>query len=130
MTDMESVSMMEVVPGYARDVVALVWHDKLGDDDVRAQMTVRERDARAGKHDIRLFAKLTAFGASGHARAVHSDPPDQWPNVGRIAIVTDDAISRHLVQFFAPFFHAAVKVFPNAQSSQARIWLQGRKIGP
>jgi hypothetical protein len=35
-----------------------------------------------------------------------------------------------MVQFFAPFFHAAVKVFPNAQSSQARIWLQGRQLRP
>lgn len=121
--------MMEVVPGYARDVVALVWHDKVGDDDVRAKMTIGERDARAGKHDMRLFAKLTALDAGANKRPEHTDPPDQWPNVGRIAIVTDDPISRHMVQFFAPFFHAAVKVFPNAQSSQARVWLQGRKIG-
>jgi len=49
---------------------------------------------------------------------------------GRIAIVTTDAISRHLVQFFAPFFHAAVKVFPNAKARRRAYWLQGRKIGP
>lgn len=122
--------MMEVVPGYARDVVALVWHDKLRDDDIRAEMSIDERDARAGKHDMRLFAKLTALNARGHITPDHTSPPDQWPNVGRIAIVTDDPISRHMVQFFAPFFHAAVKVFPNAQSSQARIWLQGRKTRP
>jgi SpoIIAA-like len=125
---LETVNMMEVVPGYARDVVALVWHDKLGDDDVRAEMTIDERDARAGKHDMRLFAKLTSFDAA--KRPDDLGPPDQWPNVGRIAIVTDDPLSRHMVQFFAPFFHAAVKVFPNAQSSHARIWLQGRKIRP
>jgi hypothetical protein len=120
--------MMEVVPGYARDVVALVWHDKRAEDDVHVEMTIDERDTRAGKHDLRLFAKLTAFDESGHKAPEHSEPPDQWPNVGRIAVVTDDPLSRHMVQFFAPFFHAAVKVFPNAQSWQARIWLQGRNI--
>jgi hypothetical protein len=120
--------MMEVVPGYAKDIVALIWHEKLSDDDVRAEMTVDQRDARAGKHDMRLFAKLTAFDT--HGRMSTDQPVDQWPNVGRIAIVTDDPLSRHMVQFFAPFIHAAVKVFSNDQSSQARIWLQGRKIRP
>jgi hypothetical protein len=123
--------MMEVVSGFATDVVALIWHDKISDDDIRADLTPSERDARAGKHDFRLFAKLNTFDTRSQRkpdRAGDDAGADQWSNFDRIAVVTDDALSRHAVQFFAPFFHHPVRVFSNSESWKARVWLQGRDV--
>jgi hypothetical protein len=124
--------MMEVVTGYPRDVVALSWHDELGANDVRANLTLKERDARAGIRDIRLLAKLVTLTNSEHSTRVASkvsNSAGQWRDIGRIAVVTDDRISRMAIQFFGPFFHNSIRVFPNAQSWRARAWLQGHNVG-
>ena len=121
--------MMEVVTGYARDVIALIWHYMLSENDIRASLTPTERDARAGKHDFRLLAKLKALDVADPGEFRRTEPnagADQWPEIGRIAIITDDVLSRHAVQFFAPFFHTPVRVFSNSQSWKARTWLQRR----
>jgi len=122
---------MEVVTGYPSDVVALNWHKKMDESDVRSDLSLSERDMRAGKHDLRLLAKLLPFSEKRHktlALAQLSRSAGQWRDIGRIAIVTDDVITRMLIQFFGPFFHSSIRVFPNAQSWRARAWLEGRDV--
>jgi hypothetical protein len=123
--------MMEVVSGLSSDVVSLIWHEMSSSDDVRANLTPQERDKRAGKHDVRLLAKVGARSKSQpHVPSLDdlSRGMGEWSNFGRIAIVTDDFLYRHAVQFFGPFFHGPIRVFTNAQSVQARMWLEGRPI--
>ena len=127
----KTLEMMEVVTGYPSDVIALNWHEKLDENDVRSGLTLGERDIRAGKHDLRLLAKLLPFSETRHktlALAQLSGSAGQWRDIGRIAIVTDDFITRIMIQFFGPFFHSSIRVFPNAQSWRARAWLQGRDV--
>lgn len=124
-------AMMEVVTGYPSDVVALNWHEKLDENDVRSGLSLGERDIRAGKHDLRLLAKLLPFAEKRHktlALAQLSVSAGQWRDLGRIAIVTDDLLTRIMIQFFGPFFHNAIRVFPNVQSWRARAWLEGRDV--
>ena len=44
------------------------------------------------------------------------------------AIITDDILMRHAVQFFAPFFHGPLRVFSNANVEGARRWLLHRDL--
>lgn len=123
--------MMEVVTGLPRDVVSLVWHEMSSLDDIRASLTPEERDKRAGKHDVRLLAKLRSPNVPG-PRIPSLDElsrgAGEWRNVGRIAVVTDEPLFRHVIQFFGPFFHGPIRVFTNAQSLEARMWLEGRPL--
>ena len=124
--------MMEVLSGFPEDVLALVWHKPKSEHDVRRNLPPEVRDARAGQQDLRLYAKLqlpeeqqrTLPTLEDLARGV-----GQWRDVGRIAVVTDEPVFRHMVQFFGPFFHSPIRVFSNAQSHEARTWLRrGDKI--
>src|SRR6185437_2433454 len=125
----KTLEMMEVVTGYPSDVVALNWHEKLDENDVRSGLSLGERDIRAGKHDLRLLAKLLPFSETRHKTLAQlSGGAGQWRDIGRIAIVTDDLVTRIMIQFFGPFFHRSIRVFPNAQSWRARAWLHGREI--
>ena len=127
----KTLEMMEVVAGYPSDVVALNWHEKLDENDVRSGLSLGERDIRAGKHDLRLLAKLLPFSETRHktlALAQLSGGAGQWRDIGRIAIVTDDLITRIMIQFFGPFFHSSIRVFPNVESWRARAWLQGCEV--
>src|ERR1041385_5173497 len=111
-------AMMEVVTGYPSDVVALNWHEKLDENDVRSGLSLGERDIRAGKHDLRLLVKLLPFSETRHktlALAQLAGGDGQWRDIGRIAIVTDDLVTRIMIQFFGPFFHRSIRVFLNAQ---------------
>lgn len=123
--------MMETLSGFPRDVVAFVWHDDMSAYDMhKAQPAGR----RAGKHDIRMFAKL----ADDRHDDAHNGHPvslddsmlgvGNWKDFGRIAIVTDETWVRHMVQFFAPFVHGPVRVFSNAQVEDARRWLMRRDL--
>jgi hypothetical protein len=123
--------MMEVVGGLPRDVVSLIWHQMSSGDDIRANLTPQERDQRAGPHDVRLFAKVKSLDSSPPRRSTLDDLPSgvgEWSQFGRIAVVTDEPLYRHVIQFFGPFFHGPIHVFTNAQSVQARQWLEGRPI--
>jgi SpoIIAA-like len=107
--------MMEVVTGYPSDVVALNWHKKLDENDVRRDLSLSERDLRAGKHDLRLLAKLLPFSEKRHktlALAQFSGSAGQWRDIERIAVVTDDLITRIMIQFFGPFYTAQSGCFP------------------
>ena len=123
--------MMEVVTGLPRDVVSLVWHEMSSLDDIRASLSPEERDKRAGKHDVRVLAKLKSPSAPT-PRIPSLDElsrgAGEWRNVGRIAVVTDEPLFRHAIQFFGPFFHGPIRVFTNAQSVEARMWLDGRPL--
>ena len=123
--------MMEVVAGLPSDVVSLIWHDMSSSDDLRANLSPQERDKRAGPHDVRLLAKLKSpRTAPAHSSWLDELAPGagEWSHFGRIAVVTDDPLSRHAIQFFAPFFHGPVRVFRNSESAQARLWLDGRPV--
>lgn len=119
--------MMEVATGFPRDVIALIWHEKLTEHDDHGDLTPEQRDSCAGKHDIRLLAKLTGLQQRQRRMPALEDLAQgvgQWHDVGRIAVVTDEPLFRHMVQFFGPFFHSPIRVFSNAQSREARNWLQ------
>ena len=124
----KTLQRMEVVTGYPSDVVALNWHEKLDENDVRNGLSLGERDTRAGQHDLRLLAKLLPFSDKTLALAQLSGSAGQWRDIGRIAIVTDDLITRIMIQFFGPFFHSSIRVFPNVESWRARAWLQGCEV--
>jgi hypothetical protein len=118
--------MMEVLSGHSDDVFSAIWHDPVSDDDVRASMTPEERDRRAGRHDVRLLAKvLHGEKPASNVEILESSTFGfgQWRDFGRIAIITDEPWMRHAVQFFAPFFHGPVRVFANAQAAEARVWI-------
>jgi hypothetical protein len=117
----------ETMSGFPDDVFAAVWHARLSDDDIRANLPASVRDKRAGRHDVRMLVQLTSL----HDRKRHIPTLDDLaqgigkrPDVGRIAVITDDPMFRLLVQFFGPFFHSAIRVFGNAESEQARSWLK------
>lgn len=122
--------IMEVMSGFPSDVLATVWHAKLSDDDVRADLSAQARDERAGKHDVRILAQLTSLQSK--KRQIPSLEElalgiGQWRDVDRIAVITDDMMFRSVVQFFGPFFHGPIRVFGNAEGENARGWLKGRE---
>ena len=118
---------MELLSGYPADVFAAVWHDPLTLDDRRGRLSTAERDSIAGRKDVRILAKY-ARGAKPITRIEQMEHMQlgmgEWHHFGRIAIITDDAMMRHAVQFFAPFFHGPVRVFRNADAQEARQWIE------
>ncbi|HUO89712.1 MAG TPA: STAS/SEC14 domain-containing protein [Rhizomicrobium sp.] len=119
--------MMEILASGSPDIFAAIWHDPLSIHDVRARMTQAERDRLAGRHDVRLMARYKRGAKPVTAREIMEDATlgaGQWRDFERIAIITDDVLIRHAVQFFAPFFHGPVRVFSNANVEGARRWLQ------
>lgn len=124
--------MMEVVKGFPRDILALVWHDMSFDEDIRSNLTPQERDRRAGKHDMRVLAKVGSPDQFDHGIATLEDLAQrvgQWRDYRRIAVVTDEPILRCAVQLLGPFFHSQIRVFSNAQSLDARTWVRdGRSL--
>src|SRR5258706_2525757 len=121
--------MMEVLSGYPSDVVAVVWHDPLDANDVRSSLEPAARDKKAGKHDIRMLAKLAGDIKRTNKLAGFDDAVlgvGHWSDFGKIAFVTDERWVRHMVQFFAPFVHGPVRVFSNAEVDAARAWLARR----
>jgi hypothetical protein len=121
--------MMEVLSGYPSDVVAVLWHDEVSPDDHRSNLDVQERDRLAGRHDIRLLARLAGDIRQTSKRAGFDDSVlgvGHWSDFGKIAIVTDERWVRHMVQFFAPFVHGPVRVFSNAEADEARAWIARR----
>jgi stage II sporulation SpoAA-like protein len=122
--------MMQMLSGFPRDVVAFVWHDDMSASEFQSALASAARSEPAGKHDIKLFAKL-AEDHSGEDTTSLDDAmlgAGNWRDFGRIAIVTDETWVRHMVQFFAPFVHGPVRVFSNAQSEDARRWLMRRDL--
>jgi hypothetical protein len=114
--------------GFPDDVLATVWHVKLSDDDLRANLPVKVRDERAGTHDVRLLTKLTSIQDRRRQLPTLDDPArgiGQWHDVDRVAVITDDLTFRNVVQFFGLFFHNPIRVFGNAESEHARRWLKG-----
>src|SRR5579872_3652770 len=110
--------MMEVLSGYPSDVVAVLWHDPASPNDHRSDLDTRQRDRLAGRHDIRLLAKLAgdiklASKLAGFDESVLG--VGHWSDFGKIAIITDERWVRHMVQFFAPFVHGPVRVFANVE---------------
>ena len=119
--------MMEMLPGYPHDIFAAVWHDPLHEGDRRAALPLDERDTLAGLHDVRILAKYArgATPVSSVEIAEHGMlGMGQWRNFGRIAVITDERMVRHTVQFLAPFFHGPVRVFSNAEAREARLWVE------
>jgi hypothetical protein len=119
--------MMELLSGFPKDVVALVWHDRIA-RDIDPDAPASERDASARDHDIRVLAKLHWDDEHRPEFAESSRGQGQWRDFDRIAIVTDEASVRHTVQFFAPFLHPATRVFPNREGRAAREWLSRREL--
>jgi len=120
--------MMEVASGFPRDILALVWHEKQSDDDIRSEMTPQERDRCARKHDMRLLAKVVnpdRFDGKIATFDELSQGVGQWRDYGRVAVITDEPLFRTAVQFFGPFFHGPIRVYSNAQSLEARAWVRG-----
>lgn len=119
--------MIEVATGFPRDIIALVWHDMSSDDDIRCNLTPQERDTRAGKHDMRVLAKVVNPVQIDSKVATLEDLAHgvgQWRDYGRVAVVTDEPLFRCAVQFLGPFFHGPIRVFSNAQSLDARKWVR------
>lgn len=117
--------MMELLSGFPKGVVALVWHDKIA-QDIDPKASPEERDARASNHDIRVLAKLHDERHGSLADVMRGW--GQWRDFDRIAIITDEASVRHAVQFFAPFLHPGIRVFRNRDSEAAREWLRRRDL--
>ncbi len=119
--------MMEVLPTDSPEIFAAIWHEPLSPDDVRASLPAGQRDRIAGKRDVRLFARYRN-GAKPVTQADLAEASTlgagQWADFERIAIITDDVLMRHVVQFFAPFFHGPLRVYSNAQANEARLWLK------
>ena len=119
--------MMEILPSDSPEIFAAVWHEALSPRDVRAKLPTAERDRLAGRRDVRLMARYRS-GAKPITAAELFEASTlgagQWADFERIAIITDDTMLRHVVQFFAPFFHGPLRVFSNAQANEARRWLK------
>ncbi|MGZ5932793.1 MAG: STAS/SEC14 domain-containing protein [Rhizomicrobium sp.] len=118
--------MMEILSSDSKDVFSAIWHDPISSGDVRAGMTSAERDRLAGRHDVRLLAKVLHGEKPTSAAEILEASTfgfGQWRDFGRIAIITDEGWMRHAVQFFAPFFHGPVRVFSNTQAAEARLWI-------
>ena len=119
--------MLEVLSSESDDVFAAIWHDPILSGDVRAGMSATERDRLAGRHDVRLLAKvLHGEKATSNVEILEASTFGfgLWRDFGRIAIITDEPWMRHAVQFFAPFFHGPIRVFSNAQAAEARLWIK------
>lgn len=119
--------MMEMLSGYPPDIFAAIWHEERAEGDRRAGMSNAERDQLADRHDVRILAKYArgAKPVTSIEIAEHSMlGVGQWRDFGRIALITDDRMVRHMVQFLAPFFHGPVRVFPNSEAREARIWVE------
>jgi hypothetical protein len=123
--------MMEVLSSGSPDIFAAIWHDPLSINDVRATMTPAERDRLAGRHDVRVMARYKRGVTPVTAAEIMEDSTlgaGQWRDFERIAIITDDILMRHAIQFFAPFFHGPLRVFSNANVEGARRWLLHRDL--
>lgn len=119
--------MMEFLSGFPKDVVALVWHDRIA-KDIDPDAFPSARDAQASSHDIRVLAKLHSDDDHRGTFEETMRGSGQWRDFDRIAIITDEPSVRHAVQFFAPFLHSAIRVFPNRESEAAREWLRRRDL--
>jgi hypothetical protein len=119
--------MMEYLQGFPNDVLAVIWHDMRAPNDRRAALDPARRDGLAGGRDVRLLARYSDPAKAGTVRIEDlTRGIGLWRDFGRIAIVTDDRSVRYAVQFFGPFFHGPIRVFPNAQSARAREWVRER----
>ncbi len=119
--------MIEILPGYADNVLAARWSGKVTAEEYQA---VLEPAAKAKLKKMDFVRLLAVFDKNFEAMTAGAMWEDSklgflhWSHFGRIAVVTDVHWLENSVRLFAPFFHHPVKVFPTRDMAAAKSWIE------
>ena len=119
--------MIEILPGYPDDVLAISGAGHVTADDYR-NVLIPEAEARIARHgSVRILYYLGPIYQGFDPTAAWSDLKfglSHWSKFGRIALVTDVGWIRNAARLFAPFFHHAFRVFGAAELDEASAWIR------
>jgi hypothetical protein len=118
--------MIEALTNFPSNVVAFVCQKHVSKEDYAKVLIPAVENAFAQHKKVRLYYE-TAADFSG------TDPSAVWADtkVGiqhllhweRIAVVTDEEWIQHTMKAFSFLVPAELRVFPSAESAQARNWI-------
>ena len=120
--------MIDILPGYPDNVLAVSGSGRISADDYRKVLVpeAEQRIARNGSIAVLYYLgpKYKGFSTS----AAWSDllfGLSRWSAFGRIALVTDVVWIRDSASLFAPFFRGSLRVFGASELSAASAWIRG-----
>lgn len=118
--------MIEILNGFPDDVLAVSGTGHITAEDYR-DVLIPEANRRVARHSsMRVFYLLgSRFSGltSGAAWLDFKFGVSHWKKFSRIAVVSDVAWIRYAVHIFAAFRTSPVRVFANADETEARNWI-------
>ncbi len=117
--------MIEVLPGFPDDVLALKAGGEISAEDYRKVLIPAALEKMKAHKCVRLFCHVLP-GATVTAGAMWQDTKiglGHWSAWGRMAVVTDIGWVRDAVGFFAPLFPRSMRAFTGAELAEAKSWV-------
>ncbi len=124
--DKEDLPMIDMLPGFPSDVVAVSVSGDVTEEDYRRVLVPAVDDKLKTHQTVRLFVQLGPQFKGFTAGAVWQDAKlgiSHWSRWGRMAVVTDVSWVAQAVRLFRPFLPHPVRIFSNAEYGAARDWL-------
>lgn len=120
--------MIECIDTFPDNVVALVAKGQVTKSDYEQMVIPSVEAALKRHHKIRLYYELGSQfsgidpGAAWEDMKVGVEHLTRWD---RAAIVTDVDWIRHMIDAFRFLMPGRLRVFPTAQTNEARAWING-----
>ena len=118
--------MIEALTNFPSNVAAFVCHGHVTKDDYANVLIPAVENALAAHDKVRLYYETAADFSGVDPGAVWADTKvgmQHFLRWERIAVVTDVAWIQHTMQAFGFLMPAELRVFPSAESAQARNWI-------
>lgn len=118
--------MIDMLPGFPSDVVAVSVTGEITEEDYRRVLVPAVDDKLKVHKTVRLFVHLGPQFTGFTAGAMWQDAKlgiSRWSHWGRMAVVTDVAWVTQAARLFSLVLPHPVRVFPNSQYGAARDWL-------
>jgi SpoIIAA-like len=118
--------MIEIVPGFPDNVVAISAKGRVTRADYEAVLLPLVAAARGRHPKLRCYYELGAAFAGMDAGAMWEDFKlgiESWTLWERVAVVTDVAWIRHVIDAVRFLVPCEIRIFAGAEADSARRWL-------
>lgn len=118
--------MIEIIEDFPDSVVGFIGKGQVTKKDYEQVLIPKVEAALKGHHKIRLYYELGSQFSGIDAGAAWEDTKVGFEHLTRwerMAVVTDVDWIRHMINAFGFLMPGHVRVFPTAQTSEARAWI-------